>query len=626
MADERDTRLDEVLQELKEARNENRALRAELGNLDERLAAVERSVVFRGLRAVGLQGQLMQRKAGQALLRSGLHPLYAKLMGNRRAERSYADWLDRHRENDPLREVTTGGPLISILIPTRSPRLEWLKLAVESVAAQTHTNWRLCICIDGEIGQDADAFLSDRASEDQRVVVARTQGAGISAALNRALAEARGEFVAFLDHDDVLEPTALAHAIQLLNGGSLDLVYSDEGYIDEKGTPLQPNFKPGWSPELLLTCMYMGHLLVMRRERVVAAGGFRSEMDGAQDYDLVLRMVDQGARVGHIPRVLYHWRRHGGSTAQSRDAKPYAQEAGRRALEDAVLRKGWVATVTNGEQPNSFQVETARALKDSVSIVIPTRSSALLQQCLASLHDKTLGMPYQVVVAHHVSHGAEDGRIEAVAAAHGACLVRHDGPFNFSKMCNEAARAASSEVLVFLNDDVEPMGADWLRRLCGALSHESAGVAGARLMYPQGSIQHVGIVLGMSDGTGHLGRHLLGSSYWPWIGFTRDVSAVTGACLAIRRTLFERLGGFDVAFPVNYNDVDLCLRVRGAGHRVILENGAVLIHKEAVTRQGGTSAEERLLFHQRWGHLLEAGDPYFTPNLRLDVEDLSLPH
>jgi len=618
MADEHDARLEEALRELKEARSENRALQREMRNLDERLAAVERSVVFRGLRAVGLQGQLIQRKAGQALLRSGLHPLYAKLMGGR-AERAYEEWLARHRAADPLRGMATEGALLSVVLPTRAPKLEWLTAALDSVASQTHRNWQLCVCVDGEIGQDADEFLLGRAAEDPRVVVVRLAGAGISAALNRALAEAQGEFVAFLDHDDVLEPTALAHVSQRLSGGGLDILYSDEGYIDEQGTPLQPSFKPGWSPELLLSCMYMGHLLVLRRSSVLAAGGFRTEMDGAQDYDMVLRMVEQGARPGHVPRVLYHWRRHGGSTASSQAAKPYAQEAGRRALEEAVRRRGWAAAVTAGERPNSYHLVPEKRAEELVSIVIPTRNAALLARCLESQ-----GAGAERIIVRHLGNAAEDERIADVAAAHQARLVDYAGTFNFSKMCNEGARAATGAVLVFLNDDMEPVSKDWLVRLCGALEHEGVGIAGARLMYPQGSIQHVGIVLGMSDGVGHLGRHLLGSSYWPWIDFTRDVSAVTGACLAIRRALFVELGGFDEAFPVNYNDVDLCLRARAAGHRVVLENSAVLIHREAMTRQGGTSAEERLLFQQRWGEVLAAGDEYFTPHLRLDVEDLSL--
>jgi GT2 family glycosyltransferase len=274
--------------------------------------------------------------------------------------------------------------------------------------------------------------------------------------------------------------------------------------------------------------------------------------------------------------------------------------------------------------PNTFRVDLANSLEVSVSIVIPTRSAALLERCLGELRRKTRHARYELVVVHHLRNDAEDERIGAVATAHEARVLRYAGPFHFSKMCNEAAQVGSGEVLLFLNDDVEPVNEDWLGRLCGVLAREGVGVAGARLKYPEGSIQHVGMVLGMSDGVGHLGRHLRGSSYWPWIDFSREVSAVTGACLAVRRTLFEQLGGFDAEFPLNYNDVDLCLRAREAGYRVVLENGAELIHREAVTRQGGTNAEERLLFYRRWGHVLEAGDEYFTPHLRLDVEDLSL--
>jgi GT2 family glycosyltransferase len=504
------------------------------------------------------------------------------------------------------------------------PRLEWLKDAVESVSGQTHAHWELCVCINGECGSEAEAWLKAQARANSRIVLVRTRRVGISAALNEAIAATTGEYLAFLDHDDTLEPTALAHVSGRLEREPLDLLYSDEGYIDEHGAPLQPNFKPGWSPELLLTCMYMGHLLVARRSLVLSAGGFRAEMDGAQDYDLALRLTELGARVGHIPRVLYQWRRHAASTASGESAKPYAREAGRRALEDAVRRRGWEATVHDGGLPNVFRLEMKQEPGRVVSIVIPTRSAMLLGRCLERLRSGTSGVRFETVVVHHHSEAGEDARLTAVAAEHGARVVAFAGLFDFANMCNEGAKTASGEILVFLNDDVEPLDPEWLVRLTAPLGREGVGIAGARLLYPQGSIQHVGMVLGMSDGVGHLGRHLMASTYWPWIDFSREVTAVTGACLACKKSVFEMLGGFDAAFPVNYNDVDLCLRARVAGYRVVVESGAVLIHRESMTRSPGTKTNERLTFQKRWGDLVEAGDEYFTPNLRLETEDLTL--
>lgn len=622
-----------TLRQVRECWNENQVVLAELSALDERLAALEGSIVFRTLRAVGLFAKTWKGKAGQAFLRSPLHPYYARLRGSRQIAHVYGQWLAEHRARDPLllphgaSSEASGDDetlLFSVVVPAHRSKLEWLRGAVDSVLGQSYTRWQLCIALDGPASPEVEQYLAQLNAAEARVTLVRGDRLGISGALNLGLEAAVGEYVAFLDHDDVLEPSALGHVEAALRAAPAEILYSDEDYISENGEPVQPRFKPGWSPQLLLSCMYMGHLLVVSSQALEACGGFRSEMDGAQDYDLVLRLTDNGARVAHVPRVLYHWRRHAESTAQSSTAKPYSHLAGREALAQSVARRGWRASVEDGFQANTYQLLTRPKTAPEASLIIPTRNSVLLDGCLRAL-GRTKGQASRsVVVAHHITDSAEDGRIRGVAERFGASVVPYAGSFDFAVINNRAARQARGDVLVFLNDDVEPLAPEWLDLLCAAVSRDEVGVAGARLLYPAGTIQHAGIVLGMADGAGHLGRYLLSSTYWPWIHHTRDVSAVTGACMAVRAELFSRLDGFDAAFPVNYNDVDFCLRARAAGYRVLIENSAVLIHHEALSRDPGTRRTERIRFYRRWGHLIAQRDPYFTPHLRRDIEDLSL--
>jgi len=603
------------------------ALLREIVNLERRLSTLERSIVFRALRKAGIAANFLKRSAGKALLASPLHRIVRGAF-QARQQKPYARWLEAHRQSDPLRGrsiLSAEAPVsFSIIVPTRSPHPEWFRLAVESVTSQTWPNWQLCVSLDGGIPSAIRNWLNDLAKADGRIAVAEAgPPGGISSALNRGVAIARGDFLAFLDHDDLLESTALAHMAEVLSRQAADLIYTDEDLIDGAGAPLRPNFKPGWSPELLRSCMYMGHLIAARRDLALAAGSFDPAFDGSQDFDLALRLIDQGANVAHVPRVLYHWRAHEDSTAQSAAAKPYAAPAGKRTLEASLRRRGVPAEVENADRPNTFRVRIHSEPR-AVSLIIPSRTPAYLKKCLRGLRGKTTQTdPVELVVVHHKSDTATDAEMLRISEEHRARVVSFTGPFDFARMMNEGAGAATGELLVFLNDDVEPKTADWLANLISPLAQPDVGVTGARLLYPNGTIQHAGIVLGMGDATGHAGRFLFDSAWWPWINNTRDVSAVTGACLATPKGLFETLNGFDLRFRNNYNDVDYCLRAREAGFRVVFSNDAVLIHHEGLTRGGGTTAAERLEFFRRWGHLLDRCDPFFSPHLKQD-EDLSL--
>jgi O-antigen biosynthesis protein len=390
------------------------------------------------------------------------------------------------------------------------------------------------------------------------------------------------------------------------------LIYSDEDMVSADGRRMDPVFKPAWSPELLLATMYLSHFLVISQKAFKAADGFRGVCDGAEYLDLCLRVTEADERVTHIPRILYHARHlQGGGDAGLRPAA-------RRALNDAVHRRKWNAEVADGASPGTFRVmhETQRL----ASIIICSRSPKLLRSALKAIRSTTTYPAYEVVVAEHCPDG-ENPRMAAIAAEYECTRVPVGGPFNFSAINNVAAEYARGEILVFLNDDVEPLRAEWLSSIASGLEPEAVGIVGAKLLYPSGAIQHAGVVVGMGDGAGHVNRYKYRGDYWRWVDETRDVSAVTGACLGIRAELFRRLGGFNADFPNNYNDVDLCLRVREKGYRVVYEPGALLRHYEGQTRKLYVDYAEREKFYLRWHRVIEEGDPYYSPGLTTDDQE-----
>lgn len=627
------SRLEELRAELK-AQSEDCRLKLEaldhgLHMLDRRVAAVEASRVFRIFRWVGNWLTDRKGKVGQLLLHSPLHPVYLKFFG-RRAKYQYEAWvaLERARRPSPEWYGKTARsfarrPLFSILLPVHQPRPEWLAKAVESVQAQSYPHWELCACDDASGEAWVGQYFAEKTKVEPRVrFVASTEHLGISGALNRAGELARGDYIVLLDQDDVFAPHLLYHLVERLQGGDADLLYTDEDRLDENGHRVDPIFKPDWSPELLAGCMYMGHCLAVSVKAIARVGWFRSEFDGSQDYDLVLRLTDARGVVLHIPHVLYHWRKHAGSTSARASSKPYAQQAARRALQEALRRRGWRAVVEETVAPHRFRLRWNIDGEPRASLIICSRTASLLKSCLRAIERNTTYRNREIIVVQHMVDELES--MERLLATVPCQRVRYAGPFNFSKMSNLGASVAGGDVLVFLNDDVKPLIPDWLTNLVAQAQRPDVGVVGAKLLYPSGSIQHVGMAIGIMDGCGHPLRRTYGSRFWHWHEFTRDVSAVTGACLAIRRSVFEQLGGWDERFPMNYGDADLCLRARRAGYKVLCEPAAVLCHYECKSRSPGTLHGERALWHSRWGALLTQGDPFYNPNLTTTREDASL--
>lgn len=518
-----------------------------------------------------------------------------------------------------------GQPTFSIITPTFDPVPALLRAAVDSVRAQTYSRWQLCLVDDGSTRPGTTELLDSFAATDPRIrVFHRATNGGIVAASNDALGMATGEFVAFLDHDDMLAPAALAALAGALRADpGLDVLYTDEDKIALDGTVLDTLVKPGWSPDLLLGCMYFGHLAAYRTRLVREVGGLRPGLDGSQDWDLALRVTARTSRIRHVGVLGYHWRAAETSTARGAAVKPYAAVAGRRAVADRLAADGVAAEVRESVVPGWFHVRRPVAGTPLVSVILPTvgtrrrvhgRWVSLVANALHGLAARTGWPNLEVVVL--VSEHAPAGLEEELAALPGPprTLTRTSGPFNFAATINAGAARARGEYLLMLNDDVEPIRPDWLEIMLGHAQAPGVGAVGAKLLYEDGLVQHAGVVhheslpmhqhRGQPDRPGPCGALLL----------TWDFLAVTGACLLTPARVFAEVGGMSTHFPLNFNDIDYCLKLRARGLRVVLDPQAALCHYESATRDPTVRAEEIELFLARWRELA-AGDPYADPEL-----------
>ena len=566
--------------------------------LEGRIAAIENSLIYRILRRIGKPLLDAETKAAKMLGRPA--PSFPGAM-------SYQAWVQQESETElPALE---SAPSFALLVAYYGQPREWLETTVAAVRAQRYPSWSLCICHDESPEPWLAEYLVSVATADRRVQITRAaKSLGTANALNEAAALSPCDYVMVLSPGDRPAPAALDW---LASAAPAELIYSDEDALDSKGERVDPVFKPGWSPDLLLSSMYLGRLMAVSRAAWQSAGGFRKDLEGAEEYDLALRITDRPAAVRHVPRVLCH--------------RPKAEAGGaadpasvRKALEDAIERRGYAAEAESA----AGGVRWKTSGPTLASLIICSRSPGLLERCLETIAGSTAWPHREVIVVHHL--GPEDAALKAAAERFGAVRVPYSGPFHFSLMNNIGAQAARGEVLVFLNDDVEPLESSWLERLVAQAERPDVGVVGAKLLYPSGSLQHAGVVVGISDGCGHVGRGVFDVRYWPWLEMTRDVAAVTGACMAMRAAVFHEIGGFSNEFPVNYNDTDLCLRARQAGYRVICDVGALLQHLECQTRSRGVTFRERERWYIQWGELMEAGDQFYTSHLTREGEDLTL--
>lgn len=518
-------------------------------------------------------------------------------------------------------------PIISILTPVYNIDETWLRKALDSVRTQIYPHWELFLVNDASTKPMVRQVLDAYAGLDPRIRVKHlARNEGIVSASNHALGLATGEFVGLMDHDDELSPDALFEVVKRLNDDpKLDLLYSDEDKLELSGRRVEPFFKPDWSPDLLLSMNYITHFSVFRRSVLQEIGGFRTGFDGSQDYDLILRCTERTQRIAHIPKVLYHWRKVSGSAAGSTTAKSFAYEAGRIALEDALKRRGYEGRVER-TLPGLYAVRCRLKASPLVSIIVPTKDRGLLlQQCLRSVEERNSYAPYEIVVVDNGSTEPEALKyLESVARKWR--VFRYPGQFNFSAINNFGAAQAKGEYLVFLNNDTQVIQADWITAMLEHAQRPNVGAVGAKLLYPDGRIQHAGVVLGIGGLADHAFKYLPGStpSYFGLTDVVRNCSAVTGACMMVSRMVFEEVRGFDERFRVAFNDIDCCLRLLQRGYLIVYTPLALLYHHESASRGRVYPQEDEELMWKRWGDVIRAGDPYYNPNLTLSREDWGL--
>ena len=588
-----------------------------------------------------LAERLARHPAGARLIRSVLEP-------HALDPTAYARWIarcdtlteaDLAAARDLAGRLAETGPLISVVIPVFDPDPAHLEAAIASVEAQVWPKWELCLADDASPGGAAWARLEAAAAADPRIrIVRRAMNGHISAATNSALALAKGDFVAFMDQDDLIPPHALLEvAAELVRHPETDLIYTDEDKIDGRGRRVEPHFKTGWDPELMLAQNMASHLTVIRRSRVVEAGGLREGLEGAQDWDLVLRVAQAAGpgRIRHIPAVLYHWRQSG-QASFSETAMARCRAAAERAVNDHLAATGEAARARAATEGPAW-LEITRDLPGpapQVSVIVPTRDRGdLLAACAEGVLSRTDWPDLELLVVDNDSaEPATKALFARLTADPRVRILPAPGPFNYSAINNAAVREARGELLVFLNNDVEVRDSGWLKALAAQALRPEVGAAGALLRFPDGRVQHAGVALGIGAAgvAGALGVGAGPQDPGPSnrLRTARGVSAVTAACLAVRREVFAGAGGFDAEhLPVAFNDIDLCLKIRALGLQVIWTPQADLIHRESASRGSDLEARhaerfarEAAWMRTRWGGVLKA-DPFYGLNMDLSGGD-----
>jgi glycosyltransferase involved in cell wall biosynthesis len=559
----------------------------------------------------------------------------------------YTEWVRRYdtldeAKRERIRLMVESFPIkppISVVMPTYNPRPEWLIEAIESVRGQLYPHWELCIADDASPDKEVRKILERYERDDKRIkVVFREKNGHISAASNSALTLASGDWVALLDHDDILPEHALALVAQAIvanpDGG---LIYSDEDKIDENGQRFSPHFKSDWNPELFRSQNMISHLGVYRRELIIKVGGFRVGFEGSQDHDLALRCSEHldARQIVHIPHVLYHWRVHSESTASSGNIKTYAPEAGLKAVLEHLQRSGIAGDV---ELTPFFQYRVRYSVPDPaprVTLIIPTRNGLhLIRQCVESIIEKTTYPNYEILI---VDNGSDDKNtltyFESLKAISTIRIMRDDREFNYSALNNAAVKFSSGELVALINNDIEVITPAWLDEMVGLAMQPHVGAVGAHLFYPDDTVQHAGVITGIGGIACHphknLKRYLPGYNYR--VQAIQALSAVTGACLLVRKSTYLEVGGLNEdELKIAYNDVDFCLKVREAGYRNVWTPYAELYHHESATRGYEDTPEKMARFTResnyminRWGESL-LWDPYYNQNLSLTHNDFSL--
>jgi O-antigen biosynthesis protein len=519
-------------------------------------------------------------------------------------------------------------PLISIITPVYNTPLFVLEETIKSVINQTYDNWEMCL-VDGKSkDENIRKTLNRLAQGDRRIKIKYlNQNFGISGNSNEALKLANGDFIALLDHNDMLAPFALFDVVEVLNKNrNLDFIYSDRDLVTKDGAHrYKPSFKPDWSPDIMLSANYLTHISVIRKNLVDGIGGFAPEMDGAQDWDLFLKITENTDKIFHIPKILYHCRDLESSCwTNGANAKPYIFKVQCAAIQNHLSRIGLLGTVIFNSTTGCLKIRWQIKKNYKVSIIIPTRDNKeMLKCCVDSIFIKSTYKNYELILIDTGSIRSETFKYyEDISKNENVRIINYDMPFNYSRVNNTAAKHASGEILLFLNDDTEVISPGWIEELLGWVEQEDIGAVGAKLLKPDKRIQHAGVIIGLQGFAGHLfagavedHMGIFGSCEW-----YRNYLAVTGACIMIRRALFEKIKGFNETFELNGSDVELCLRLRNSGYRIVYTPFAKLIHYEGATREKYIKHIPQIDFETSYNYYkpyIDGGDPYYNVNLSL---------
>ena len=546
----------------------------------------------------------------------------------------YAEWI---KNNEPSeRELARQrknqiNVKISIIVPMYNTPERFFYELVESIKNQTHENWELCLADGSEKKADyIDKIIKDENRIKYKHLEENKQIAGNT---NEALKLATGEFVALLDHDDVLPEFALYEIAKVIkHNTNVDFIYTDEDKLDKNNIRYDPHFKPDYSPFLLRSYNYITHFSIIRKKIMDDIGGFKLDYNGSQDYDLFLRIIEYTNKIIHIPKILYHWRVHPGSVAASSSAKTYAYESGKKAIEDHLKRLNIESEVSHDISPGIYKVNYKLNSNPKVSIIIPNKDAITdLKKCIESIEQKSKYSNYEIVVVENNSTKKSTFKFyDKICKKYSNINVVNyqEKGFNYSKINNYAVKHAKGEYLLFLNNDVKVITSDFIEQMLGICQINDVGIVGAKLLYPDNTIQHAGVVIGIGSVAGHINKLIDRNDigYYARASVINNYTAVTAACMMVKKEIFNEVKGFTEKLAVAFNDIDFCLKVRETGKQVVFTPYAKLYHYESKTR-GMENTKEKIerfegevkYFKSKWKTILKNGDPYFNPNFRLDV-------